>query len=186
MATSDTSVTPRRAALYDLNAVRQCALPQRVKSPASGWRRYVNRAKVPSKAESIASKAGQNAGATLAREAATAISRAHELSAALAATLAGTTPSQHRMTTGRTSMHDSTPSVRDPIVTEMLEGLKEIERLRERLTTILRASESGRYQLPGLRMLIRQVCADALNLDDAEREREMPTVMRPALRDVKR
>ena len=51
----------------------------------------------------------------------------------------------------------------------MLDGLKEIERLRAALSRLLFAVESGRYGPAALRALVRQEAGAALGLmDDAE------------------
>ncbi|MCW5891812.1 MAG: hypothetical protein KIT14_14880 [bacterium] len=48
----------------------------------------------------------------------------------------------------------------------MLEGLKEIERLRAILSQLLVAAEAQRYNPTALRILVRQKCRQALLLDD--------------------
>jgi hypothetical protein len=48
----------------------------------------------------------------------------------------------------------------------MLEGVKEIERLRAALTSLLFAVESGRYSHIALRSLVRQVSRVALHVDE--------------------
>jgi len=71
----------------------------------------------------------------------------------------------------------ASPSARDPFVAEMLDGLKEIERLRALFARLLYAVEAGRVGPGGLRMMVRQVCADALNLDELPDEAIETTVL---------
>jgi len=57
-------------------------------------------------------------------------------------------------------------SAPDPVLATMLEGLKEIERLRAALSRLLFAAESRRYGAAGLRAMIYQECSAALGLID--------------------
>jgi hypothetical protein len=63
------------------------------------------------------------------------------------------------------SFAPASPSA-DPVVLVMLEGVKEIERLRAALTALLFAAEAGRYPGEGLRMLVKQVTRVALRVDE--------------------
>ncbi len=54
----------------------------------------------------------------------------------------------------------------DPVVLVMLEGAKEIERLRAALMSILFAAEAGRYPGENLRKFARQVARVALRVDE--------------------
>lgn len=64
----------------------------------------------------------------------------------------------------------------------MLEGLKEIERLRRALGHLLWLAESGRYGPAGFRAAVRQTCADALGVqaeDDAAAAAGAPALPAP-------
>jgi hypothetical protein len=58
----------------------------------------------------------------------------------------------------------------DPVLAAVLQGLKEIDRLHGALEHLLDAAESRRYSSNGraLAVVVRDVCADALELADDE------------------
>lgn len=152
--------TPPRARVYEL-ATRRVRLPRAPKRPfGSDSTRYVN-------STDKASCTGQYSDTASAN--------------LLAQVLAG-----HADTYPARSAPPSGALQRDPVLCAMLDGLKEIERLRGALGALLYAVESGRYGAGGLRMLVRSVCASALRLtaEDDRALEQLLTDLPAELRDT--